>query len=122
MKTLKKRSQCLGILLVVVLLFQSCQVYKSKSSTLDEAVASNQRVKIHSISGERIKYKKIIKKEGLYYGLVKKDTVKINTSEIARLRLKDHALSTVYTVLVSAVSGLVMLVLVSFNSISISTF
>lgn len=105
MKTLKKQSRIFSLLLIVLLFFQSCQVYKSKSSTLDDAVVSKHRVKIHTKTGTKIKYKKIVQQDGMYYGLIKGDTIQIDIAKIDRLRLKNNSLSTIYTVLLSAITA-----------------
>ncbi|MEM6687190.1 MAG: hypothetical protein AAF617_15520 [Bacteroidota bacterium] len=120
MRTFKKHAKCLSIVCIILVFFQSCQVYRSKSSTIEEAVKSNGRVKIHTLSGEKIKYKKILKKEGMYYGIVQKDTLQIDTSKIARLRLKNKTLSTIYTVLVSTVSGLTVLTIIALQNLTLT--
>lgn len=112
MKTFKKRSQFLSLFFIALLVFQSCHVYTPESSTLDEATTSNRSVKIHTKEGKRLRYKRIFKKEGLYYGVQKRDTVQIDILNIERLRLKNNALSTVYTVLLSAFSGFTMLIFI----------
>ena len=93
MKTLKKQSRFFSLFFMALLIFQSCQVYTPESSTLDEATKSNRRVKIHTKEGKRLRYKRIFKKEGLYYGIKKKDTFQIDVSNIERLRLKNNTLS-----------------------------
>ncbi|WP_298418322.1 hypothetical protein [uncultured Kordia sp.] len=110
MKTFKKQSRCFSVFLMVLFLFHSCSVYTPESSTLDEATTSNRRVKIHTKEGKRLRYKRIFKKEGLYYGIKMKDTIQIDTQNIERLRLKNNALSAIYTVLVSIVGSFPFLV------------
>ena len=120
MKTFKKKPQLFSIFLMTLLLFHSCNVYTPESSTLDEAATSNRRVKIHTNEGKRIRYKRIFKKEGLYYGIQKRDTIQINTSNIERLRLKNNALSIVYTTLLSLVGVLTIAMFIALKNLSIS--
>ncbi|MBC8753430.1 hypothetical protein H2O64_02025 [Kordia sp. YSTF-M3] len=120
MKTLKKQSRFFSMLLILLMLFQSCQVYKTKSSTIDEAVASKHRVKIHTKSGGKIKYKKIFKEDGVYYGLKRSDTLQVNISDIDRIRLKNRTLSTIYTVLLSSIASFLIIGFIQFSQSGLS--
>ncbi|WP_298512302.1 hypothetical protein [uncultured Kordia sp.] len=109
MKHIQKYSKVISGIIVLLVLLQSCTIYRSASATLDEAVASKRKVKIHLISGTRVKYKEVFKKDALYYGIYKRDTIQINPKNIERIRLKNRTLSTIGTVIISGVSALAIL-------------
>jgi len=92
----KRKFTC--ILLSFLLVLQSCVAYKSSTSTLDEAVASNCRVLLVKADDTKLKLLKIEKIDGAYYGTLKTskgiDVIKLNESDLKRINLKDKAAST----------------------------
>lgn len=70
MKKLKIKQQMLSVLLCILILMYSCQVYKP--ATLNDAVEKGKPVKV-TYQGQRMEFEKVIAKEGNYYGLLKKD-------------------------------------------------
>lgn len=95
MKALKIFSMALGI----AMLFQSCTVYKSTLITLDKAVQTESKVKIRTIDDENLKFNKIVLENGNYVGMKKNDGNWVKTpldeNNIATIREKDKALSTI---------------------------
>ena len=72
MKTLNKQLRPIAWLLAIMMIFQSCTVYKSTPVTLEDAVKANTKVKIEKLNGEKLKYFRIVQgNDGKYYGDVK---------------------------------------------------
>ena len=120
-----KRKQILAsILLSVLILFQSCTVYHKYSSSLDDAITSNDKVKVVIPSDDPYKFKKIQKIDGEIYGLMynksrsykllasrktipsDKETmtyVQIYENELNDLHLKNKTASTVLSITIPLV-------------------
>ncbi len=64
MKIVEPLLKKLGIILSLMLLLQSCGIYYKNPISLEEAVRQEGKVKILTVEGKKIKYKKIIQKEG----------------------------------------------------------
>ncbi len=60
-----------AILFGFFILLQSCTVYHSTSTDIGHAVQSQNKVKVKTNSKESYKFKKIIEKDNLYYGIAK---------------------------------------------------
>lgn len=58
--------------LAALMLMQSCRVYHSKTSTVDEAVMSQKRVKIKSQIDQTYTFNYLIKEGGQLYGITKR--------------------------------------------------
>ena len=67
MITLKKH-KWFCYLLTMNLLFGSCRVYHKIPLSMEQAAASNQRVKITTIANQKIHFKKIERTDSLYFG------------------------------------------------------
>lgn len=102
MKTLKKQLRPITWLLALVMLLQSCTVYKSTSITLDQAVQNESKVKVKTKSAENLKFKRIGVENGNYYGVKKSKgemvRIPLNENFISSVKEKDKTLSTVLTV------------------------
>ena len=120
MMMLNKRKHILAsILLSILILLQSCTVYHKYSSSLDDAITSNDKVKIVIPSYDSYKFKKIQKIDGEIYGLMynksgsykelvsrktiptDKETmtyVQIYKNELNDLHLKNKTASTVLSI------------------------
>ena len=90
-------------LCALLMIFQSCTVYKSTPITLDEASKANDRVRIYKNTGEEVDYLKVMmRNDGHYYGLKKKkgqvQNSLIDEDEIDSIKLKDKTLSTLATI------------------------
>ncbi len=114
MKT-NSQTKMLTLILSILILFQGCTVYKSANVSLDESVKKEDKTKIVTTTGERLKFKRIAFENGTYYGIKKSsgELVKfpLKNDEIKNIRLKDNAMSTISTILLP-VGALVILVLV----------
>lgn len=103
MKTLKKQLRPVAWFLVIMMVFQSCTVYKSTPVTLGEAVKADTKVKIEKRNGEKLKYYRIVQgNDGKYYGDEIKNKMHnnflINEDEIEKIQIKDKTTSTILTI------------------------
>ena len=104
MKKVQNSLTDIGIILSVMLLLQSCGVYYKNPINLKEAVEQEGKVKIRTVDGKTIRYKKITSSDdGRFYGTRKKDggwtQIPLNQEEIMSVRLKNKKASTWATVL-----------------------
>jgi hypothetical protein len=113
MKTIKKQIRISSLILALIIMLQSCTVYKSTNVSLEQASKNELKTKIVTSSNEKLKFKFIENKEGTYYGVkkIKGDIVKIplNEKNIQKIVLKDKTLSLILTIaipLVLIVGGL----------------
>ena len=103
MKAIKDRLRPITWLLAVVMVFQSCTVYKSTPITIDEASKANDKVRIYKRNGEKLKYYRIVQgNNGKYYGdqIINKmhNNFLINEDEIEKIQIKDKSSSTILTI------------------------
>jgi CHASE3 domain sensor protein len=103
MKAIKDRLRPITWLLAVVMVFQSCTVYKSTPITIDEASKANDKVRIYKRNGEKLKYYRIVQgNDGKYYGdqIINKmhNNFLINEDEIEKIQIKDKSTSTILTI------------------------
>jgi len=92
-----------GFVLSCLFLFQSCSVYYKNPISLEEAVEQEGKVKIRTVEGKNIKYKKIAFAEGQFYGTKmisgKWARISLNQDNIESVRLKNKSDSAWLTVL-----------------------
>ena len=131
MKTLGHHLKWITITLSMLLVFQSCKVYQSKTVTVNEAILSTERVKVNNFNNESYKFESLYKENEQLYGYTKIESrtakklteqivevnvkfVKILLSEktIKEYHLQDKTLSTVLSVAipVAVVIGIAYLV------------
>ncbi|MBG6109441.1 hypothetical protein IWX84_000296 [Flavobacterium sp. CG_9.10] len=95
------KSKIVCVLLIFVLLMQSCAIYQKTSVSLDDAVASNRKVLITKTDGAKLKLKRVELTDGKYYGIVKVDgkTEKIILVEndIRTIRILNKSATTIGT-------------------------
>ena len=114
MKTIKKQIKPIALLFGLLILLQSCVVYKQTS--LEKAVKLEKKVIIITKTDEILKFQRIEFEDENFYGIkkVKGETVKIQLDSlgIKKVSLPDKTLSTVLWIgiplgIVLAVSPLV---------------
>lgn len=119
MKTIKRNMRWAAKILSILILLQSCTVYHSYKSSIDDAIASNNKVKIVLDSGEKHKFKKLNRNDNEVYGLIynksssyeywasrksmpsKSETltyVQIYDNELKNLHLRNKSASTILTI------------------------
>ena len=143
MRMIKSKFKGIAYVLMFLLLFQSCTVYHSNTSSVDQAIASNNKVKVDGSEDFSYKFKKIERINGEIYGLTKTKSntnkrlrgretkesqiknniyLKLSEEDIQTIHLKNKTASTVVTILVplAGVAALVMIGYQAANNISVS--
>ena len=109
----------LSFLLMLLMLVQSCRVYKRESVTLDQAISEGKRVKIRTIDNRTYKYKIVEKEDGMYYGvnMKNKEIVRtpLDTNNIRKVKLHDKTMSIIYSSVIGAVVLFAIAVILSFG-------
>jgi hypothetical protein len=75
------------ILLLSVLLFQSCKVHQTKSITSDEAIEFQRNVKVKTTTNETYTFESLQKEDGKLYGIAK-------SNSRAAKKLKDKVIKS----------------------------
>lgn len=89
MKTIAYQIEEISWLLVIIILCQSCSLYKKKPSTIEEATAKkNTRIKLTTKDGQEYKFRWIEKEDGYVYSI-------LNTKRIYVKKKKLFATPTV---------------------------
>ena len=70
----------LSLLILCIVLFQSCKIYDSKSSTKEAAILFAGKVKVKSVSNTSYKFDKIIVEEDKLFGIGKRLSAKSKLS------------------------------------------
>lgn len=112
------KTKNISIILVSLLLFQSCSVYKKTPVTLDEAAKTNSRVLIQRVNKEKFKFKKIELIDGNYLGVQKVDgktvSILLDEKDIQSIKVLDKAKTTLGNVALIIVSlGVIGLVIIA---------
>ena len=76
MKKVRLHLKFIALFLVVIMTLPSCNVYYSKTATMDEAIQSDNRVKIITSTNDIYKFKKLQKEDDQIYGVIKKGSNK----------------------------------------------
>jgi hypothetical protein len=102
MKTIKKHFKSIAAILSMLILVQGCTVYKSTGVTLEQAMKEENKVKVETTSGEKLKFKRIGFNNDSYYGVKKQKGEIIKThldpNFINNIKEKDKTLSTVLSI------------------------
>ncbi len=141
MKTIRLYLEKISIFLLFLITLQSCSVYHSKTTTIDEAVLSNDKVKVITNSNNIYKLHKLKKEDGQVYGVLKKgsetaerladqglikytdgkyETILMKDSTIKEIYLKNKTLSTVLTIAIPVV-GVAVLLVVLYNTVDVGS-
>ena len=90
---MKRHLKVLARFLALLILIQSCTVYKSANVTLSEASESSKKVKITTNSGEKKLFDRIeLSDDGKFYGIKSLSNAKkiwINKSQVQIVQLPD---------------------------------
>lgn len=91
-----------SLLLVTLLLFQSCVIYKSAPSTLEQVASSNAKAKIIYKDNSKMNFTKIEQQDSVYVGYYKpnkifskKVKIAIDQNNIEKIKIQDKTLSAV---------------------------
>lgn len=83
MKTIADQIKEISWLLVIIIFFQSCSLYKRKSTTIEKVSSKrNTLIKIITKSGDKYKLKWIVEKDGFVYSIKNTKRVKIKKSKL----------------------------------------
>jgi hypothetical protein len=110
---LKNRTIC--FLLIIALILQSCAVYKKTPVTLNEAANADRKILVVKTDNTKLKFKKIEKIDGVYYGLIKTkgqiEKIPLTESDLKTIRVLDKTVTTIGNVAIVVGSlGVVFLV------------
>lgn len=113
LKNFKTKTVC--FLLVIVLVLQSCSVYKKTPVTLEQAATSNRKVLVIKSDNTKLKFTRIEQIEGSYYGRIKTragiEKIPLTESDLKTIRVLDKTATTVGNVAIVVGSlGIVLLV------------
>jgi len=116
MKSARKQIRLISVILTSLILFQSCRVYNKEHVTLDKAVEEGKRVKILTKKGIKLKFKKIVHSDGVYYGIKRvkgnEELNPIDPNSVESIRLHNKTMSIIYgTGIGLLISGVVLSVI-----------
>ena len=102
MKALMEHKKDIAVIMLWLMFFQSCVLYKSTPITMDEAVKNECKVMIKTNNNEILKFKRIGFENGDYYGVKhrtgKMAKIPLEKETITSIREKDRALSNIVTI------------------------
>lgn len=103
----KKQIKSVALILTILVFFQSCSVYHHSTSTMDQAVQKQKKVMITRTDNSALYFKKIVLKDGNYYGVKKvKDSskeIQLIEKDIKSIKSKNVVLSTILSILIPIV-------------------
>ncbi len=119
MRTFKKLTKQIAKLFILIILLQSCTIYKGGYIRIDQAVQNENKVKVNTKTNEKLKFKKVVLEKGDYYGIKKikgkNERIPIDMEQIMGIQEKDNftsVLGTVGTVLLATISVLALVAVI----------
>jgi hypothetical protein len=113
MKTIYKHLKVVALFFATLILFQGCTVYKSASVTPDEASKSYTKGRVKTIDNQSLKFEGIEVTNNKIVGVKIKNGERIITpikkDNIDEIQVKDKKGSTIVSIAVPFVIGVVML-------------
>ncbi len=125
MKTIKKRTnnnRYFAFLFVLLLLFQSCTIYRKSPVSLKEAAKEQKKARVQYNNYEIYRFQRIVEKNSHFYGVKKEkgELVKspIEANRLDNVRLHNESLSTILSIFVpvAIIGGII---LIAANSITV---
>jgi len=85
MKTIRKHLRLVSLFLAITFFIQSCRVYHSSTASIDEAVQSNNKIKLVSVSDDTYIFQELQRENGNIYGITKRNspTAKLLSAQIS---------------------------------------
>jgi hypothetical protein len=143
MKKIRLYLKRIALLLIFLMTLQSCSIYYTKTASVDEALLSDNKVKIITTTNDIYKFKKLQTEDDQIYGVLKQRTTKaenlldqglledyddkygkllLSQDAIQAIHLKNKGASTAVTVAIPVVivGVLVGIGVHSANNISVS--
>lgn len=107
MKSYREKLKIVAKLLSLLILVQSCTIYRSSSASLDEAIDSSNDVKLYTEHDEPFKFEKLERINGEVYGLVRiksstykwlksRDSIQNEYKSTTYVKLYDNELNDIY--------------------------
>ncbi|TWO32798.1 hypothetical protein E1J38_007990 [Seonamhaeicola sediminis] len=126
MKAIKTHLKAVAVFFSILIFFQGCTVYKSANVTLDEAAEANTKVRIKTIDNKSFRFDKIevIKNKifGININSGERSIVSIKKDNIDKIQVKDKTGSTIVSIAVPLVLGVVMLGIIVNESLNNMSF
>ena len=137
MKAIRVYLKLISLFFMCLITLQSCSVYHSKTASVDEAIRSDNKVKVLTSSDEIYKLQKLQKKNDQIYGVIKKGsstaarlydqgiitdnkskyvTLLLPKDTIKEVYLKNKSLSTVLTIAIPVV-GLAVFLGIAYSTV-----
>jgi len=137
MKIIRSFLKSISILFMFLITLQSCVVYHTETASVDEALRSNNKVKVVTTSNDIYKFEKLHKENNEIYGVTKKNSsvakklyskpipkenkiqyvnVLLTEETIKEFYLKNQNLSIALTIIISVVGAAAILLGVSMMS------
>ena len=139
---MKKLNQKLVVFFGLCLLFLcSCSVYHSKTSTAEQAVNTNNKVKIHTVDQSVYKFKELEMKDNVLLGITKKNSktaqkypaktavldidknlvgIPLNLQNIKEIHTKNNTISTILSIGIPVIVTFVALLVLVATSLPVS--
>ncbi|UKM66251.1 hypothetical protein GSB9_02832 [Flavobacteriaceae bacterium GSB9] len=114
MKTIKKLIRLIAKFFALVVLLQSCTVYKSANSTLEHAFKSKSKVKVTTTNNDSYRFKRIDFEQGKFYGVQKvKGELKyitLDEGSVLSVNEENRAVSSISTfgVFIGSILGIIV--------------
>ena len=96
-----KRMKSLVSILILIILFPSCSVYKPTSLNLRDVTNQDSKILIKTKDGRSLKFKTLLQRDTLFYGVKNRKPITIFEKDIKAINLRDRKASTVKTIIVS---------------------
>jgi len=74
MKTIRKHLKVLSLLMSLTILLESCVAYHSSTASIDEALQSNDKIKLVS-TDDTYFFKELLRENGNIYGITKRNSI-----------------------------------------------
>ena len=124
MKSIKRNLNWAAKILSLLILLQSCSAYHNYTSSIDEAIATNNKIKTDLSNEDSYKFIKLVRLENEIYGVAKKKSpvskklntqvvdsqyegkynlIKLNEADLQNIHLKNKGASTALTIAIPVV-------------------
>ena len=115
------KNKFISMILVLMLMLQSCTVYQKTAVTLDEAAASSRKTLITKTDGAKLKVKRVEKIDGTFYGIAKvegkTEKIILVENDIKTVRILNRTATTFGNIGIVAGSAIVIFTTVAILAI-----
>ncbi len=119
MRLLNLQQKMISVLLIIALILPSCSVYKKSPSTLDEAIAANNRILIVNTDNSTYKFNRIIQIDQTYYGEIKTvsgtEKMPLSETKIKSIHVLDNKKTTKLNLKIIASPVFIVLAVIAFS-------